>query len=143
VNAQEADRAPDRRVVLPRPPLKEPPPDEGSFTLRQVDQALGDLYAIQDDLDFMKAQLARLPTPNEVWRAALLGMIAGAIAAVSWSRHSQDLGGEQGLRCRRVICGASNMAAALMPPRQGLGWDPAPRSWRTERVSEARQHLSK
>jgi hypothetical protein len=42
------------------------------FTLRQVDQARGDLYAIQDDLDFIKVQLARLPTRNlEVWRAAV------------------------------------------------------------------------
>jgi len=26
-------------------------PDEDPFTLRQIDQARGDLYAIQDDLD--------------------------------------------------------------------------------------------
>jgi hypothetical protein len=37
-------------------------PDERSFTLRQIDQAYGDLYAIQDDLEFIKIQLARLPT---------------------------------------------------------------------------------
>jgi hypothetical protein len=55
-------------------------PDEDDFTLRQIDQARGDLYAIQDDLDFIKAQLAQLPTRNEVWRAAMLG---GAVAAVS------------------------------------------------------------
>jgi hypothetical protein len=58
-------------------------PDDRSFTLRQVDQAPGDLYAIQDDLDFIKAQLARLPTRHEVWRAAMLGMIGGAVAAVT------------------------------------------------------------
>ena len=45
-------------------------PDDRSFTLRQVDQARGDLYGIQDELDFIKVQLARLPTRNEVWRAA-------------------------------------------------------------------------
>jgi hypothetical protein len=58
-------------------------PDDRAFTLRQADQARGDLYAIQDDLDFIKVQLARLPTRNEVWRAAMLGMIGGAVAAVT------------------------------------------------------------
>jgi hypothetical protein len=58
-------------------------PDEDALTLRQVDQARGDLYAIQDDLDFIKVQLARLPTRNDVWRAAMLGMIGGAVAAVT------------------------------------------------------------
>jgi hypothetical protein len=52
-------------------------PDEDDFTLRQIDQARRDLYAIQDDLDFIKAQLAQLPTRNEVWRAAMLGMLGG------------------------------------------------------------------
>jgi hypothetical protein len=37
----------------------------------------------QDDLDFIKVQLARLPTRNEVWRAAMLGMLGGAVAAVT------------------------------------------------------------
>jgi hypothetical protein len=50
-------------------------PDDRSFTLRQVDQARGDLYAIQDDFDFIKAQLARLPTRSDVWRAAMPGML--------------------------------------------------------------------
>ena len=57
--------------------------DDRSFTLRQIDQARGDLYAIQDDLDFNKVQLAQLPTRNEVWRAAMLGMLGGAVAAVT------------------------------------------------------------
>jgi hypothetical protein len=51
--------------------------------LRQADQIRGDLYALQDDLDFIKVQLAYLPTRNEVWRAAMLGMIGGAVAAVT------------------------------------------------------------
>jgi hypothetical protein len=58
-------------------------PDDRSFTLRQVDQARGDLYAIQEDLDFIKVQLVRLPTRNDVWRAAMLGMLGGAVAAVT------------------------------------------------------------
>ena len=52
-------------------------PDEDDFTLRQIDQARGDLYAVQDDFDFIKAQLAQLPTRNEVWRAVMLGMLGG------------------------------------------------------------------
>jgi hypothetical protein len=43
----------------------------------------GDLYAIQDDLGFIKSQIARLPTRNEVWRAGMLGMLGGAVAAVT------------------------------------------------------------
>jgi hypothetical protein len=62
------------------------PPDEDQLSLRQADQIRGDLYAIQDDLDFIKVQLAHLPTRNEVWRAAMLGMLGmlgGAVAAVT------------------------------------------------------------
>jgi hypothetical protein len=33
--------------------------DERSLTSRQIDQARGDLYAISDDLEFLKAQIAR------------------------------------------------------------------------------------
>src|SRR6266436_1239718 len=58
-------------------------PDERPFTLRQADQIRGDLYALQDDLDFIKVQLAHLPTRNEVRRAAMLGMIGGAVATVT------------------------------------------------------------
>jgi hypothetical protein len=56
---------------------------ESHLALRQADQAPGDLYAIQDDLDFIKVQLARLPTRNEVWRAAMLGMLGDAVASVT------------------------------------------------------------
>jgi hypothetical protein len=51
--------------------------------LRQADQIRGDLYGIADDIDLIKHQLLRLPTRNEVWRAAKLGMIGGAVAAVT------------------------------------------------------------
>jgi hypothetical protein len=53
------------------------------LTLRQADQARDDLAAIHDELEFIKIQLACLPTRNEVWRAALLGMLGGAVAAVT------------------------------------------------------------
>ena len=46
--------------------------DERPFTLRQIDQARGDLYAIGDDLEFIKSQLARVPTRKEVAQIALL-----------------------------------------------------------------------
>ena len=58
-------------------------PDEDQLSLRKDAQIRGDLYALQDDLDFIKVQLAHLPTRNEVWRAAMLGMLGGAVAAVT------------------------------------------------------------
>ena len=57
--------------------------DEDQLSLRQADQIRGDLYGLQDSLDFIKVQLSHLPTQNEVWRAAMLGMTGGAIAAVT------------------------------------------------------------
>jgi hypothetical protein len=53
-------------------------PDERSFTLRQVDQARGDLYAIADDLEFIKEQLGRLPTRKELAQTALLATLTTA-----------------------------------------------------------------
>jgi hypothetical protein len=49
-------------------------PDERPFTLRQIDQARGDLYTIADDLEFIKSQLARLPTRKELAQTALLAI---------------------------------------------------------------------
>ena len=46
-------------------------PDEHQLTLRQADQARADFYAIQDELDFVKAQLAPIPTRKELARTAL------------------------------------------------------------------------
>ena len=53
-------------------------PDEHSFTLRQIDQARGDLYAISDELAVVQAQLALLPTRKELARLTLLAMLTGA-----------------------------------------------------------------
>ena len=53
-------------------------PDERPLTLRQIDQARGDLYAIADDLEFLKAQLARLPTRKELAQTALLATLTAA-----------------------------------------------------------------
>jgi hypothetical protein len=49
--------------------------------LRQVDQARGDLYAIGDDLEFIKSQLARLPTRKQMARLTLLATFT-AVALV-------------------------------------------------------------
>jgi hypothetical protein len=57
-------------------------PDEDQLSLRQADQIRGDLYGIQDELDFIKVQLARVPTRNEAWRAAMLGIIGGAVTLI-------------------------------------------------------------
>jgi hypothetical protein len=55
--------------------------DERPFTLRQIDQARGDLYAIGDDLEFIKSQLARLPRRKEMAQIAL-GIIFGVAGLV-------------------------------------------------------------
>ena len=46
--------------------------------MQQVDKARGDLYAIGDDLDFLKAQLARIPTRKELARMALMAVLGAA-----------------------------------------------------------------
>jgi hypothetical protein len=50
--------------------------DERTLTLRQVEQARGDLYAISDDLEFLKAQLTQVPTRAYVCRLALTATAA-------------------------------------------------------------------
>ncbi len=58
---------------------------ERRLTLRQADQARDDFAQILDELDFVKSQLARLPTRSEVSLMALrltLGAVAGIAAVV-------------------------------------------------------------
>ena len=52
--------------------------DEHTFTLRQADQARGDLYAIADDIEFLKVQLARLPTRQELAHLTRLAALTGS-----------------------------------------------------------------
>jgi hypothetical protein len=59
-------------------------PDEHPLTLRQVDQARGDLAAIADDLDFIKAQLARIPARRELARTALGVIFCAAALVILW-----------------------------------------------------------
>jgi hypothetical protein len=58
---------------------------EQHLTLRQADQARSDFAAILDELDFVKEQLARMPTRAEVSRMALMatGGVSALIAAVA------------------------------------------------------------
>ena len=58
--------------------------DEHQLMLQQIDQACGDLYAIVDDLDFIKAQLARIPTRKEVARMALALIFGTAGLVILW-----------------------------------------------------------
>ena len=53
------------------------------FTLRQADQARADFAIIEGELEAIHRRLSQLPTRNEVWRAAMLGMLGGAVAAVT------------------------------------------------------------
>jgi hypothetical protein len=43
-----------------------------ALTLRQIDQTRGDLYAIQDEIECVKAQLAWLPTRAYFSRTLLM-----------------------------------------------------------------------
>jgi hypothetical protein len=53
------------------------------LSLRQADAARADLYAIHDELDFIKAQIARLPTRKDLARTALLAALGGAALALA------------------------------------------------------------
>ena len=57
-------------------------PTEDRLSLRQADAARADLYAIHDELDFIKVQIARLPTCKDLARIAFLSVLAGARAAI-------------------------------------------------------------
>ena len=46
-------------------------PDEHSFTSRDIGQVRPDFAGIGDELDFIKAQLARVPTRADLARSAL------------------------------------------------------------------------
>jgi len=55
---------------------------ERRLTLRQADQARDDFAQILDGLDFVKSQLARLPTRSEVSLIALR-LTLGAVSAIA------------------------------------------------------------
>jgi hypothetical protein len=51
---------------------------EEGLSLRQADQARGDLYAIHDELEFLREQLARQPTRMDMVRLMLGGSALSA-----------------------------------------------------------------
>ena len=60
---------------------------EHTFTLRQIDGARGDLYAISEEIEVLKMQLARLPSRAYVSRTVLMATasiwaLIGAVALV-------------------------------------------------------------
>jgi hypothetical protein len=72
-------------------------PDERPFTLRQIDQARGDLYAIADDLEFIKTQLARLPTLRSWHAPGCLSCSRRRRSSLPGSRRCSDDDGRSGL----------------------------------------------
>jgi hypothetical protein len=61
-------------------------PDDHSFTLRQVDLQRSDFAVIQEDLEFLKAQLARVPTRRNLLDMAIVGAFwaAGLVLVGEW-----------------------------------------------------------
>lgn len=59
--------------------------DDRQFTLRQIDQARGDLHGIVDDLELLKVQLAQLPTRAYISRLAMMatGTVWALIGSVA------------------------------------------------------------
>jgi outer membrane protein TolC len=53
--------------------------DECSLTLRQADQARIDFAIIETELEAIHAQLARLPTRQEIARNTLIAMLGTAV----------------------------------------------------------------
>ena len=58
---------------------------EYPLTLRQADQARTDFAAIEDDLQFLASQLARLPTRRDLAKAALGIIISTAALVILWA----------------------------------------------------------
>jgi hypothetical protein len=58
-------------------------PSESRLSLRQADAARADLYAIHDELELIKLQLAWLPTRIDVARLVVLSGLAAAALAVT------------------------------------------------------------
>jgi hypothetical protein len=54
------------------------------LTLRQADQAREDFASIAEDLDFIKSQLARLPTRRELALRPLYVMLGSAGLVILW-----------------------------------------------------------
>ena len=60
-------------------------PHKYPFTLRQADQARTEFPAIEDDLQFLASQVARLPTRRDLAKAALGIIISTAALVILWA----------------------------------------------------------
>jgi len=58
-------------------------PDEHSLALRQADQLRTDIANVELGLEVIMAQLARIPTRKELWRAAPMGMLGGSATTIA------------------------------------------------------------
>ena len=58
--------------------------DDYPLTLRQIDGARGDLYAVADEIETVKMMLARVPTRRDLAQAALGIIVASAALVVGW-----------------------------------------------------------
>ena len=56
---------------------------ERRLSLRPADAARADLFAIHEELEFLKVQIARLPTRKDLARIALLSVLGGAALAIA------------------------------------------------------------
>jgi hypothetical protein len=53
-------------------------PNDNPLTLRQADQARTDFAILETELEAIHARLASMPSRQDLWRAALLGMLGGS-----------------------------------------------------------------
>jgi hypothetical protein len=58
-------------------------PTEYPLPLRQADKARSDYALLEAELNFVKGQLAAIPTRKELWRLALLAMLSGSALTIS------------------------------------------------------------
>jgi hypothetical protein len=59
-----------------------PVPDKYDLALRQADQARTDFANIEITLEFLMQQINRLPTASDLWRAATLIGLIGAVLGI-------------------------------------------------------------
>ena len=59
--------------------------DEHILTLRQADQARTDFALIEDHLEFIAGQLARVPTRRDLAMAALGIIVSTAALVILWA----------------------------------------------------------
>jgi hypothetical protein len=74
-------------LVAPKPPASNSSDltdDPERFTLRQAAQARDDFAKIMDELDFVKAQIARLPTRRDQAFTSLRIVVTTAFATPRW-----------------------------------------------------------